>query len=374
LYVLYLQHNQLTGDIPAQLSNADNKWLNTINLSNNQLSGKIPAAVGNFLHLQNLYITNNQLTGKIPSELGRLSYLRALKLDSNLLTGEIPLKLGNLTFLNILDLSFNELRNTIPAEFGNLKNLQELNLAHNYLKGSIPATFSGLSHLTTLNLTANRLLDTVPSFLANLPGLQRIYLRQNHFTFDGLEQLAQHNFSIFEYDPQLKVYMNKTKDRLSVYAGGTLSNNTYKWFKDGVLTATIVGDSTYTPTSSGAYTVQVTNSIATKLTLFSNTVVFNALTALQQNNIASIPTSVNNNFSIYPNPAKTNTSITFNAAGNCSIKITDISGRVIQTKTITAVKGRNTLQLNISKYAAGAYFVTLSNEKNETQTLRFGKE
>ena len=55
-------------------------------------------------------------------------------------------------------------------------------------------------------------------------------------------------------------------------------------------------------------------------------------------------------------------------------RLTDASGRLLQTKTITAVKGRNTLQLDVSKYAAGVYFVTMSNEKNETKTLRFNKE
>jgi hypothetical protein len=90
--------------------------------------------------------------------------------------------------------------------------------------------------------------------------------------------------------------------------------------------------------------------------------------------VASLQTSDNSNFLVYPNPAKTNTTIAFNATGKCVIKITDVLGKTIQTKTITAVNGRNTMQLDVSKYAAGVYFVTLSNQKNEKQTLRFSKE
>jgi hypothetical protein len=243
------------------------------------------------------------------------------------------------------------------------------------LKDNIPTSFSKLTKLSILNIGNNLLSGEVPSFLRAFSDLKRLNIRHNHYTFDGIETLAQsNNLDLFAYEKERIIDIHQTNNTLSVYAGGTLSNNTYKWFKDGVLTATINGDSTYTLTNSGDYTVQVTNSIATALTLYSDTVTFTALTASQQYNIASTQTSKNNNFSIYPNPAKTNTIIAYNATGNCVITITDASGRVIQTKTVTAVEGRNILQLDVSKYAAGVYFVTLSNEKNETQTLRFSKQ
>ncbi|HEX5150485.1 MAG TPA: hypothetical protein VFW07_03490 [Parafilimonas sp.] len=41
---------------------------------------------------------------------------------------------------------------------------------------------------------------------------------------------------------------------------------------------------------------------------------------------------------------------------------------------IVANKGGNTLQLNVSNYAAGVYWITIVNEKNESQTIKLKKE
>lgn len=50
---------------------------------------------------------------------------------------------------------------------------------------------------------------------------------------------------------------------LAVDAGGTLSNNTYNWYKDGILITTIEGDNTYMPQEEGNYHCEVSNSIVT---------------------------------------------------------------------------------------------------------------
>src|SRR3954471_20970326 len=94
-------------------------------------------------------------------------------------------------------------------------------------------------------------------------------------------------------------------------AGGTLSNNTYTWFKLGLTgetrdTTVIKGDSVFHPTENGLYRVKVTNSIATQLTLHSvlvrytasdQPVIASAENALQQNDKTKL-------FRVYPNPAK----------------------------------------------------------------------
>ena len=56
-------------------------------------------------------------------------------------------------------------------------------------------------------------------------------------------------------------------------AGGTVSNNTYKWYKvgSGAIGSTSV-DSVYYPSSPGSYYAEVSNSIATGLILTSNAV------------------------------------------------------------------------------------------------------
>jgi len=248
-------------------------------------------------------------------------------------------------------------------------------LTHNKLIGNIPSTFNNLTKLKKLTVRDNRLSGSLPSFLGTMPALKRLNILHNYYTFDGIEALAQNNnLDTFKYERERKIDIHQTNNTLSVYAGGTLSNNTYKWFKDGALVSTITGDSTFTPTAGGNYNVEVTNTIATELTLYSDTINISATTITQQNNIAAIKADDKRSFSVYPNPAKTIATVVFNETGNCIVRLTDISGRVLQTKTITAVKGVNTLQLDVSKYAKGIYLVTITNEKNECRAVKLNKE
>ena len=85
---LYLSSNQLTGEIPVELSQLSQ--LQRLSLSSNQLTGEIPVELSQLSQLQTLYLHNNQLTGPIPSWLVNLTELRELSLWSNQLTGTIP--------------------------------------------------------------------------------------------------------------------------------------------------------------------------------------------------------------------------------------------------------------------------------------------
>ncbi|HYJ62937.1 MAG TPA: T9SS type A sorting domain-containing protein, partial [Parafilimonas sp.] len=280
---------------------------------------------------------------------------------------------GEHTYLFGLHLDSNQLTGLIPDLRGN-PNLHILSLSHNKLRGKIPTTFSQLN-LTELDLKDNQLVDTVPAFLASLPYLKKLTIQFNHFTFDGIEVLAKHKkFHAFRYGFEKKIKVNQTSNTLSVYAGGTLSNNNSKWFNNGVLAATLNGDSTFTPTASGNYSVEVTNSIATELTLKSDTVSFNAFASDQKNNISLLQAGNKNNVSVYPNPAKNIVTVSFAAAGNYSLKLSDANGNVLQTKTGVAVNNKNIVQLNVGNYAVGSYFITVTNAKKEAQTLRFNKQ
>src|SRR5205085_2299029 len=96
----------------------------------------------------------------------------------------------------------------------------------------------------------------------------------NLFTFDGMEFIHR-RFRGISYTPQANIPIHQHDNTLSVQAGGTLSNNTYQWFMVGSTgSTTITGDSTFTPSQSGSYYVAVTNSVATQLTLFSDTIDF----------------------------------------------------------------------------------------------------
>ena len=133
---LWLFGNQLTGEIPVELSQLSQ--LQLLYLSSNQLTGEIPVELSQLSQLQDLSLYNNQLTGEIPVELSQLSQLQLLYLSSNQLTGEIPAELGNLAQLNGLYLHGNELNGPIPSWLVNLTELRELSLWSNQLTGTIP--------------------------------------------------------------------------------------------------------------------------------------------------------------------------------------------------------------------------------------------
>jgi Leucine-rich repeat (LRR) protein len=86
-----------------------------LSLRNNNLSGTIPAALSNLGGLTILNLNYNQLSGGIPSALGSLSNLESLTLQDNQLNGSIPPELGNLANLGNLNLSGNELNGSNPA-------------------------------------------------------------------------------------------------------------------------------------------------------------------------------------------------------------------------------------------------------------------
>ena len=181
LTVLDLDSNyQLTGPIPPELGNLSS--LTKLNLSGNRLTGPIPAELGNLSSLWYLSLEQNQLTGPIPAELGALSSLTGLVLWGNKLTGPIPAELGNLSRLENLILGFNQLTGPIPAELGNLSSLRQLSLRYNQLTGPIPTELANLSSLTSLFLSNNQLTGPIPAELGQLSSLSVLVLPNNQLT------------------------------------------------------------------------------------------------------------------------------------------------------------------------------------------------
>jgi len=240
-------------------------------LSDNKLSGSIPSSIGNLVNLTGLELSFNKLSGSIPSSLGNLVNLTDLQLYQNQLSGEIPPSLGNLENLVALYLMDNQLSGEIPSSLGNLVNLTDLELVNNQLSGSIPSSLGNLVNLQYLRLSNNQLSGAIPSSIAKLSrGLVSLDLSYNRFTFNGMELIAQ-TFPHSTYSNQALIPVHQNGNALSVSAGGTLSNNTYRWYPAGNPT-TIKGDSVFHPSQNGKYSAKVTNSIATHLTLYTDTI------------------------------------------------------------------------------------------------------
>ena len=223
---LFLEQNQLSGEIPSELGNLANlEWLH---LSGNHLSGCIPAGLRDvpendllsldlpfcasadrdalvalynetggpkWTHNDNwlsdkpigewsgvgmdrsgrvttLDLSDNQLSGQIPAELGNLANLRWLFLYDNQLSGQISAELGRLANLTILALHRNVLNGEIPSELGSLANLQILALHSNRLSGEIPSELGNFTRLVELGLFNNELSGEIPVELGNLANLE----------------------------------------------------------------------------------------------------------------------------------------------------------------------------------------------------------
>ncbi len=297
LAFLYLRNNQLTGTIPPEIGNLS--YLTYLNLSSNQLTGTIPSEIGNLTDLIGLYLNENQLTGTIPAQIGNLTNLTDLWLSDNQLTGSIPPEIENLTNLRYLLLDYNQLTGSIPPEMGDLTNLASLSLSYNQLTGSIPPEVGNLTNLEELGLNSNQFTGTIPAQIGALTNLIWLVLSNNEFTdlpsLSALTSLIslviQNNKFTFEdiepnigvastfiYSPQDSV--GETIDTtvnegssftMSVSVGG--DNNQYQWKKNESVIPSAT-DSSYTISSvttsdSGSYICEITNTVATKLTLYS---------------------------------------------------------------------------------------------------------
>ncbi|MCK4344529.1 MAG: hypothetical protein KAX05_04525, partial [Bacteroidales bacterium] len=169
-------------------------------------------------------------------------------------------------------------------EIGNLTNLQYLLLYNNQLSGSIPTEIGNLTNLQCLRLYNNQLSGSIPDLTA-LVNLWEYSIYNNYYTFNDLEPVIA-GYSNLYYTPQLNFpvspgdHVLNAGDNISLDAtslavynlGG--ANNLYEWFLDGNSLGAASGNPVYSKTNitvadMGIYTCQVTNTVVTSLTLYS---------------------------------------------------------------------------------------------------------
>ncbi|MBN1790236.1 MAG: S8 family serine peptidase [Bacteroidales bacterium] len=297
LTFLSLAYNNLSGQIPSEIGNLTN--LTGLNLCGNQLTGDLPAGIysmssltqlglnynsitnidlqliSNMNQLQYLQLSGLNLTGTLPSGLFLLPGISHLDLANNAFTGEIPTELYYSTSLYFINLGGNQISGVLSPEIANLTNLRYLYLYYNQLSGSIPDEINQLP-LEYMDISSNQFTDL--PVLDGLTNLQGLWMGDNYFTFEDIEPNIGRPASYFYYSPQknigepLTINLDEGENySMSVTTGG--NNNLYLWFKDGIALPSAQTNSyllqNVTEAETGSYTCQVTNTIATDLTLYS---------------------------------------------------------------------------------------------------------
>ncbi|MDR6803579.1 hypothetical protein J2Y45_000849 [Dyadobacter sp. BE34] len=276
------------GDLPVELGNLTN--LEYLDLSGNQLTGVNVSVINNLTNLKHLSLSPYMNWPALPSlaNLVNLEYLRLAVEDAAMQgegsVGAIPAYIGNFTKLKTLIMRHGGVTGTIPSTLGGLTDLEILDLSENKLTGAIPASFNNLTKLTKLDLSHNDLNGPVPNILG-IPVAADVRINNNAFTFSGMETNIsrldsygnQKKFKLTAIIPLRTANNLRTARALggtlvADFAGGTAANNTYKWYKSGVLVATTVGIQ-YFNTPDGIYRAEVTNSLVPGLTMVSEDLV-----------------------------------------------------------------------------------------------------
>ncbi|CAI5514018.1 unnamed protein product [Closterium sp. Naga37s-1] len=140
---LDLSSNLITS-LPTEISLMSD--LRQLNLANNQLSIALADVTWSGLpSLEALNLGFNEITGSIPAEVSDLSNLKSLQLQNNTLSDAVPDEIGSLVNLTALDLSNNGLTGDLPDSLNALSFLLRLVLANNQLTGPLPQPYLGAS-------------------------------------------------------------------------------------------------------------------------------------------------------------------------------------------------------------------------------------
>jgi len=152
----------------------------------------------------------------------------------------------------------------------------------------------------------------------------------------------------------LRIHMVENySDSANIFGTPTVtaySNDQYLWYKDGThfpLASTFTFTTGAGTTSGGNYYV-------------STTVGIDEVNALS------------NSLTVFPNPASQNVRLNFNLTDNQKIEVVlaNALGQVVYTQNTEKISGEQTIDLNVSAFEKGVYFVRIKTEDGLTATRK----
>jgi hypothetical protein len=200
-----------------------------------------------------------------------------------------------------------------------------------------------------LNISGGTPFGGTPFYIEDLGGLNQMALCEglvNISVTDSNGCIATNSVTINE-PPPLIVNISQFGNILDAGAGFA----SYQWLDDNLNPISGATSQQYTPTTTGEYSVLVTDANGCSVTSFS--IMFIA------DGIAEINTLLN----IYPNPTKDKLNIQYEGFGITSLIILDVSGNIVLQKNDILSAGGNSLQLNLLYLPKGMYVLQLISDK-----------
>ena len=207
--------------------------------------------------------------------------------------------------------------------------------------------------MPTYNIVINETICEGTEFLYN----GEIYTEAGEYVFELT--------AINGCDSIVTLYLEVTSADLTITNEGFVltavqENATYQWYKGCDATKTPITGATeqsYTVTENGLYSVEITYE---ECVFTSNCVQVTGL---------SIVDVLAGKVTLYPNPAKVETTLVIDGLNTAAqVVITDLAGRQVATYNFGAAETK--LNINVSNFADGTYFVRIITEKgNSVQKL-----
>lgn len=203
LQVVHMAGNNMTGTLPALTSTTLRTLDVRLQQSTESITGSIPTSyVAASSNLEHLILTGLKLSGSIPP-FAATSRLRWVYLSHNTLTGPIPSSLGDVAHATHVALNHNALSGEVPAGVYDNPNRTQVLLNSNALtKLSVVSVHASPgASLVTLNVSDNVIHEEgIPRVLTSMPKLENLYLRDNEFYGQILDDSTSPAWALYELD------------------------------------------------------------------------------------------------------------------------------------------------------------------------------
>ena len=216
---LRINKQKLTGGFPTILCSMD--WLKVLYLQGNNFTGALPAELGQMTELTDLYVDQNAtMTGSIPREIGNLKKLQRLNISQSGIGGEIPVELGQCEEL-LQFMAFKcQLSGTLP-DIWDLPKLQTFMVHTNPgLTGKLPASLGKLKKIATagpsIQVHSCNFTGNIPESFAELDGGEKkvqVHLYGNQMSGVVPASVQAHkDFSSWKISPQQEGFELRLQD------------------------------------------------------------------------------------------------------------------------------------------------------------------